>query len=150
MYLDDIVIWSDSVADHVKHIDLVMKALLNAKLHLNPNKCAFFRLGIDFLGHHISTSGIEPNSSQIVKIVNWLVLLNSTDVHSFLGLVCYVSAFLPKLVDHSSVLTPLTTKDAQKHFPIWTNEHQNTFDAIKALVVSSDCLTVIDHKNPGN
>jgi len=42
----------------------------------------------------------------------------------------------------------LTTKDAHKHFPVWTNEHQHAFEAIKALVVSADCLTVIDHENP--
>jgi hypothetical protein len=48
VYLDDIVIWSDSVIDHVKHIDMVMKALTAAKLHLNPDKCAFFCLEIGF------------------------------------------------------------------------------------------------------
>jgi hypothetical protein len=73
-----------------------------------------------------------------------------TDVHAFLGLVRYVAAFLPKLVDHTTVLTPLTMKDAQNHFPLWTDEHQYAFDAVKALVVSADCLTVIDHQNPGD
>ena len=150
VYLDNIVIWSDSVIDHVKHIDMVMKALTAAKLHLNPDKCAFFCLEIDFLGHHISARGIEPNSYKVEKILNWLVPQSSTNVCSFLGPVHYASAFLPKLADHSSVLTLLTTKDAHKHFPAWTDEHQYAFDAIKALVVSVDCLTVIDHENPGN
>jgi len=47
-------------------------------------------------------------------------------------------------------LTPLTTKDAQTHFPLWTDEYQFVFDAVKSLVVSTDCLTVIDHENPGD
>jgi hypothetical protein len=42
VYLDDIIIWSNNVGDHAKHIDMVMEALADAKLHLNPNKCAFF------------------------------------------------------------------------------------------------------------
>jgi hypothetical protein len=117
VYLDDIIIWSNSVANHAKHIDMVMKALADVKIYLNPKKCAFFRLEIDFLGHHISARGIEPNSSKVERILNWPTLKSSTDVWSFLGLVRYVAAFLPKLADHSTVLTPLTTKEAHKHFP---------------------------------
>ena len=48
-----------------------MKALSHAKLHLNPAKCAFFLLEVDFLGHHISARGIEP---KIEQILNWPVL----------------------------------------------------------------------------
>jgi hypothetical protein len=150
IYLDDIVIWSNSVAEHAKHIDMVMAALSAAKLHLNPNKCAFFLLEMDFLGHHISACGIEPNSSKVDRILNWPTPQNATDVCSYLGLVRYVSAFLPKLADYTSVLTPLTTKDAHKHFPPWTDEHQSAFEGIKALVVSADCLTVIDHETPSD
>jgi hypothetical protein len=62
---------------------MVMKALTNAKLHLNPAKCSFFLLEVDFLGHHISAHGIEPNSSKVEKILNWPVPQNSTDVHAY-------------------------------------------------------------------
>jgi hypothetical protein len=65
VYLDDIIIWSNSVAEHTKHIDMVMKALSDTKFHLNPAKCAFYLLEVDFLGHHISAHGIEPNSSKV-------------------------------------------------------------------------------------
>jgi hypothetical protein len=150
VYLYNVVIWSNSVAEHAKHIDMVMAALTAAKLHLNPKKCAFFRLEIDFLGHHISARGIEPNSSKVERIFNWPVPQNATAVRSYLGLVHYVAAFLPKLADHTSVLTPLTTKDAHKHFPPWAAEHQYVFEAIKSLVVSANCLTVIDHDCPGD
>ena len=150
VYLDDIIIWSDSAAEHMKHIDMVMKVLTDTKLHLNPAKCSFFLLEVNFLGHHISACGIEPNSSKVEKILNQPVPQNSTDVCAFLGLVQYVAQFLPKLTDHTSILTLLTTKDAHKHFPVWTLEHQFAFDTIKALVVSVDCLTVIDHENPGD
>ena len=44
---------------------------------------------------------------------------------------------------------PLTTKEAQKQFPEWTNIHNNTFNTIKALVISADCITTIDHTSPG-
>src|SRR5882724_2705551 len=108
IYLDDIIIWSDTIADHIKHIDAVMKFLQKACLYCNPNKCKFFQHEVDFLGHHISQCGIEPNSSKIDKVLNWLIPKSATDVRGFLGLVCYVSIFLPKLANHTCILTPLT------------------------------------------
>ena len=54
IYIDDIVIWSDTVTKHVKHIDIVMKALIAAQLFCNPRKCDFFLMKMDFLRHHIS------------------------------------------------------------------------------------------------
>jgi hypothetical protein len=114
IYLDNIIIWSDTIAKHIKHIDAVMKSLKKARLYCNPNKCKFFQKEVIFLGHHISQWGIEPNSSKIEKVMNWPVPKNVTNVHSFLGLVQYMSIFLPKLADHMCILTPLTTKDAKK------------------------------------
>jgi RNase H-like domain found in reverse transcriptase len=113
-----------------------MATLRNTRLYCNPDKCEFFQREVDFLGHHISECSIQPKSSM--------------DVHAFLGLVRYVSTFLPKLADHTCILTPLTTKECHKVFPPWTIAHQTVFKAIKALVVSADCLTTINHKNPGD
>ena len=149
IYLDDIVIWSNTIVEHIKHIDMVMKALADAKLFCNKKKCDFFLTELDFLGHHISARGIEPNSSKIQKILDWPTPANSTDVRAFLGLVRYIAAFLPKLADHTYVLTPLTKKDAKAHFS-WSEDHQAAFNAIKALVVSTDCLTVINHSDKEN
>jgi hypothetical protein len=149
IYLDDIIIWSSTVEEHEKHIRLVLAALRKAKLYCNPKKCQFFKLDIEFLGHRISARGIEPQTSKVDKIMNWPVPKSATDVRSFLGLVRYISLFLPNLADHTTVLTPLTTKAAKHAFPEWTPEHQRAFEAIKAIVVSRECLTVIDHENMG-
>ena len=86
IYLDDIVIWSNTVEQHTHHICLVLEALRKAKLYCNPKKCHFYLLELNFLGHHISTWGIEANSSKVDKILDWPVLQNMTDIHSFLGL----------------------------------------------------------------
>ena len=146
IYIDDIVIWSSSVAEHIKHIDMVMKALTNAKLFCNKTKCKFFLMELDFLSHHISAQGVKPNSSKVQKFLDWPTLANSIDVCAFLGLVWYIAIFLPALADYTHVLTPLTTKDTKSNF-MWTKHHQNAFNNIKALVISSECLTIIDHSN---
>ena len=149
IYLDDIVIWSSTIADHIKHIDMVMKALADARLFCNKKKCNFFLTELDFLRHHISAWGIEPNSSKVQKILDWPTPATSTNVRAFLGLVHYIAVFLPKLADYTHVLTPLMKKDAKSHFS-WSEEHQAAFDDIKALVVSTDCLTVINHADLDN
>ena len=104
---------------------------------------------LNFLGHHISTCGIEPNSSKIQRILNWPTPGNSTDIHTFLGLVCYIVNFLHTLANYTHVLTPLLTKEAKSNF-VWNEMHQITFESIKSLVVSINCLTVIDHCDPNN
>jgi len=86
IYLDDIVVWSNSVGEHAKHVDLIMKALEKTRLYCNPRKCKFFHEEIDFLGHHVSIRGIEPNSSKVDCIMQWPTPESLTDVRLFLGL----------------------------------------------------------------
>jgi hypothetical protein len=90
------------------------------------------------------------HSSKIDCITQWPTPKSSTDVRAFLGLVRYIAIFLPRLADYTTVLTPLTTKDCRKLFPQWTTAHEDAFNAIKALVVSANCLTTIDHADPGD
>ena len=118
IYLGDIVIWSQDIIEHMKHIDLIMKALQKARLYCNLKKCHFYLLEIDFLGHHISEWGIEPNSAKVERIMKWPIPKSTTDVYAFLGLVQYISFYLPKLADHTVILTPLMTKESKKNFPL--------------------------------
>ena len=80
------------------------------------------------------------------KIQNWPVPRSAKDVHKFLGLVQYLASFLLKLAEYRSVLMPLTTKEAQADWPGWMGQHQQAFQSIKEIVLSSECLTTIDHE----
>ena len=73
---------------------------------------------------------------------------SATDVRAFLGLIRYLTQFLPHLAELTCVLTPLTTKSTDSAWPGWSPEHQTAFDAIKVLVTGRECLTTIDHSNP--
>ena len=148
MYIDDVIIWSKTVADHMQHLQMVLEVLCAASLYLNPKKCWFYQTELDFLRHHISMRGIEANDLKADKILNWPVPKSTTDVCSFLGLVHYISMYLPKLTKLMCILTPLTTKATKTEFPMWTDVHQWAFQSIKSLVASRECLTVIDHVSP--
>ncbi len=122
-----------------------MHALRAAKLYVNEKKTHLFCHEIKFLGHRISQAGIEADNDKVAKILEWPTPRSATDVRQFLGLVRYLNAFLPRLAIQSDILNKLMGKDAEKHFPPWTQTHQNAFDMIKEIVVSRECLTVIDH-----
>lgn len=73
IYIDDIIVWSNDVEEHDRHLRLVMEALQAARLFMNLAKCEFFKMSVDFLGHHISGAGIEANSDKVEKILKWPV-----------------------------------------------------------------------------
>ncbi|RXW14168.1 hypothetical protein EST38_g11692 [Candolleomyces aberdarensis] len=149
VYLDDIIVWSSSLREHRRNLQLILNAIRAHKLFLNAKKSVFCSTEIKFLGHVIGRDGIKPDGSKVDRIHRWPVPSSAKDVRRFLGLVRYLDPFLPQLARHAEVLTRLTTKDCDKVFPVWTPAHQRAFDSIKGLVTSADCLTTIDHASPG-
>lgn len=150
VYMDDIIVWSNSIEEHIENCKRVMDALRVAKLYLNPKKTRLFCEQVKFLGHKISAKGIEPDDEKVAKILEWPQPRSATDVRRFLGLVRYIATFLPNLAEHTQVLDKLNRKEYEKALPVWSDEYKHAFQAIKNLVVSPECLTVIDHGNMGN
>ena len=130
MYIDNVVIWLKTIADHTQHLQMVLEVLCATSLYLNPKKCQFYQTELDFLGHHISMRGIEANNLKADKIVNWPVPKSATEVCSFLRLVRYISMYLLKLTELMCILTPLTTKVVKTKYPMWTDVHQQAFQNI--------------------
>jgi hypothetical protein len=150
VYLDDIIIWSNLVEEHERNIELILDMLRAAGLFCSLKKSTLFASKVNFLGHHILQRGIEADRSKVEQILNWPAPKNAKEVRCFLGLVHYLATFLPNLVKHMVILTPVTKKECNMNFPIWSAEHQYTFNTIKKLVRSHDCLTTINHENPRN
>ena len=104
IYLDDIVIWSDSIEEHITNVKTIMNALREAGLHVNWKKTKLFCEEINFLGHHISQCRVEVDKGKVAKILDWPVPKCAKDVCQFLGLVQYLNAFLLKLAMQSDIL----------------------------------------------
>lgn len=135
--------------EHEENIKKILKTLKKAQLYCSLKKSDLFCMEIDFLGHHIFKKGIKADASKIKKILNWPRPKRAKHVWQFLGLVWYIAIFLPALIEHTSRLTLLTKKEFNMALPLWTDEHQKAFDGIKQLMVGHDCLTTIEHENPG-
>ena len=84
IYLDDIIIFSKNPADHIKRLRAVFEKLDKAGLRLKPNKCEFFKHGVEYLGHVVSENGIETNPKKIEAIINWPRPETVTQMRSFL------------------------------------------------------------------
>lgn len=150
VYIDDIIIWSQTLDEHIRNVEAVLDALRAHSLFASPKKTNLFALEVDFLGHHVSERGVEPDKKKIEKVLDWPVPKSASDVRAFIGLVRFMDKFLPHLARFTVELTPLTTKDAEREWPGWSARHQVAFDGIKKLVTSSDCLTVIDYDDLEN
>lgn len=135
VYLDDIIIWSQTLEEHHENVAKVLEALREHSLFCSPKKTSLFCNEIDFLGHHISRRSIKADGKKVDKILDWPVPRCTKDIRTFLGLVRYIANFLPKLADYMSVLTTLTIKEAKENF-IWLPQHFAAFEAIKKLVTS--------------
>ncbi|VDC02329.1 unnamed protein product [Peniophora sp. CBMAI 1063] len=123
VYLDDIVIWLQSLAKHQENVAKVLAALANVGLYCLLRKSTLFADSITFLGHRISHRGIEANGSKCKRVLDWPVPKNTKDVCSFLGLVHYIADFLPILAKYTRILTPLTIKAAERTWPGWQDHH---------------------------
>src|SRR6266404_3293192 len=86
----------------------------------------------------------SPPYRKTDRVRDWPIPTSAKQVRGFLGLVRYLSAFLPDLATHTHILDALTTKDCNRLFPPWTEKHQHAFDKIKRLATSPHCLTTID------
>jgi hypothetical protein len=147
IFLDDCIVWATDVHDAAKKIRKIFASLRKAGLYIKKKKIKMFCTSVKFLGHIISQAGIEADGSKVEKILNWPTPRNGKEVRQFLGLVRYRSAFVPHLAHHTEILNKLTTKTSLRDFPTWTPDHQFAFDSIKQIMLSRECLTVIDHSS---
>ncbi|GBG59911.1 hypothetical protein CBR_g66716 [Chara braunii] len=85
IYLDDILVYSRSLDEHVEHLRTVLERLQQAKYKANRDKCEFTRQELEYLGHYVTPQGC-PLANKIEAIRVWPEPTNTTDVHSFMGI----------------------------------------------------------------
>ncbi|KGK36179.1 hypothetical protein JL09_g4670 [Pichia kudriavzevii] len=89
VYLDDIIIYSKTIEEHYNHIRKILELLRRNKLITKKKKCSFYFKTLGFLGHLISSRGIQTDPAKIDKIKSWPIPKNAKDAQSFLGLADY-------------------------------------------------------------
>ncbi|KAM2938208.1 hypothetical protein FF1_038026 [Malus domestica] len=71
VFIDDILVYSKSKADHIRHLNLVLKKLREHRLYAKFSKCQFWLNEVAFLGHVVSAQGIQVDPQKIAAVENW-------------------------------------------------------------------------------
>ena len=109
-YLNDVIIFSESAEQHLKHIQIVLTSLKQAKLCLKKRKCLFFKQELHYLGHLLTTKEIKPQSEKVKAISEMKLSRNQKGVREFLGMVGYYRKFINRFVNAARSMTRLTRK----------------------------------------
>ncbi|GBG89206.1 hypothetical protein CBR_g48914 [Chara braunii] len=132
VYLDDILIFSKTMEEHLKHLEKVLQVLKEAQLHLNLEKYEFGRDGVIYFGHRLSANGLEPETTKVEVIRNWPQPANVHELRSFLGLASYYQNFVPKFSVIAHPLSRLTSKNVAY---AWCEKCETAFQALKEALV---------------
>jgi hypothetical protein len=141
IYLDDILVYSKTPAEHRAHLEAVLLRLQEHDLKAKPSKCEFFMSDIKFLGHIVGSSGVQVDPSKIKVIKDWPVPATPTEVRSFLGLANYFRKFIQGF---SKMAQPLNALTKSSSMGVWGVAEQSAFDSIKNALLSTPCLAMPD------
>ena len=116
VYLDDILIFSHSQAEHNIHVAKILDWLCDAQLCANPTKCEFDKSEVEYLGYIIGADGIQMNPKKLETITLWPVPTNVKEVQSFLGFANFYRRFVDGYSHLTIPLTNLTQKSVTFDF----------------------------------
>ena len=145
VYIDDLVIFSDSIESHITHLTKVFQILADNGLKINLEKCSFFKEEVVLLGHVLSTKGIAPIPDKIKVIINWLPPKNITQLKSFLGAVGYYRKFIKNFAQIANPLFNLLKKDVPYE---WSEKCNIAFEKLKMSLTVAPILTPPDYSKP--
>jgi ribonuclease HI len=150
-YLDDILIYSDSIEEHEEHVKWIMERLLKAGLYLKPEKCEFHKETVKYLGLIISTKGVSMDPDKVDTVRNWSQekktangrLNNLFEVQQFLGFCNYYRRFIKGYSEVAEPLTRLKKKDIPFE---WLEDQQKAFEEMVLKFTTAPTLRHFDHR----
>jgi hypothetical protein len=128
VFIDDILIYSKSKAEHAKHLRIVLQGLRDYKLYAKFSKCEFWLDSVKFLGHTISKDGISVDPSKVQEVMDWKPPKSVHQIRSFLGLVGYYHRFIPNFSRIAKSMTELLKKGVKY---VWSEECDQAFHTLR-------------------
>ena len=140
-YIDDVIIYSKNVEDHLDHIMQVLKAHVAVGMKLNLRKCHFFQDKIEYLGHEICPKGISMIPRYVQRIQEWPLPTNGTELARFLGFTSYYRSFIPAFSHLTNEL------NGMKKLPkiVWTPELVAKVKTLKEMFQESPLRAFPDY-----
>jgi hypothetical protein len=137
VYIDDIVVYSQTYEEHINHLDQVLGAIEKVGITLSPPKCHLFYTSILLLGHKVSRLGLSTHLEKVHAILELKRPRKLTQLQGFLGMVVYFSGFIPLYTDLCAPLFKLLRKGAKWE---WGAEQEHAFRPTKAALQEAPLL----------
>jgi hypothetical protein len=154
IYLDDILVYSSTVQEHIDRLDRVFTRLADFGLKIKGAKCKLFRRHVSYLGHVVGPEGVAVDNDKIKRIEDWPIPKTGAQLRSFLGLAGYYRRFVPgfsKIAAPLHALVPSLAKGNSRSKPspfCWSSEAQVAFDTLKQTLTQAPVLAYPDFSRP--
>ena len=152
VYLDDILVYSNSEEEHLEHLRLVFEILHQHSLYARPEKCVFNQSNVEFCGHLVGQGIVKVLDSKVKTIKDWPQPRNVQEVRQFYGLVNYYRRFIRYFSIIAAPLSDLFKShegDSRKKRPItWSTLHQAAFERLKNAITTVPVLVQPDPMKP--
>ena len=144
VYIDDVLIISSNFQEHLSHVKKVLSTLRNYGIKIKVKKCEFFRPEISFLGHILSSNGIQKSQEYIKKVTEYQKPNTVKEMRKFLGLINFQRKFISKCSEICKPLTELMKKPDKMKIE-WSNTREEAFNKLKSEVEKDIILTYPDY-----
>ncbi len=134
VYIDDILIYSDTQEEHIRHVRLVLKRLLQHQLYVKAEKCEFHRTNTSFLSYVISQDGVSMDDKKVQAVLDWPQPQTVKELQRFLGFANFYRRFIRNFSSIASPLTAMTKRNISRL--MWPPEALQAFKEIKARFTS--------------
>lgn len=147
VYLDDIIVFSTSLQEHMENLERVFQRLRESNFKIQMDKSEFLKLETAYLGHIISRDGIKPNPDKISAIKKYPIPKTPKEIKQFLGLLGYYRKFIP---DFARITKPMTQCLKKGKKITFDAEYTNCFEKCKLLLTNDPILQYPDFSKEFN
>lgn len=141
---DDIVVHAGNTTEHNERLKVTLERLENAGLTVNESKCVFGAEQITFVGHRISSRGVDPGSEKVEAVVEASLPKSVGELKSFLGLVSYCSKFIPDFSSRTELLRNMTVGRQSAMQLEFGGQELEAFQDLKSALAQTKTLAFFD------
>lgn len=137
VYLDDILVFSRNISEHVQHVKQVLQRLLENRLFVKAEKCDFHKDSISFLGYIFESGQVRADPEKIRAVAEWPIPTSVKQLQRFLGFANFYRRFIR---NYSRIAAPLTQLTSPSSPFTWSEEAAQAFSQLKKLFTSAPVL----------
>lgn len=143
IYIDDILIYSSSMEEHIQQVRLVLERLIQHQLYAKAEKCEFHQTRTSFLGYIIGQEGVAMDERKVKGVLDWPLPQTLKELQRFLGFANFYRRFIRNFSIIAAPLTAMTKRHSTRLK--WSEEAEQAFKELKSRFTSAP---ILHHPDP--